>query len=84
MSAFGSASEDVTRLNQRWEFDSTPADVMLTDGSHTIVQAWMSGRAAAVLRCENIQQRCVSQAIRRAICAWGIPSRRRSTTARTT
>jgi len=37
MVAFGSQSEGVVRLNQRWEEDSTPADVMLTDGRHTVL-----------------------------------------------
>ncbi len=31
MVAFGDASADVVRLNQRWEMDATPADWMLTD-----------------------------------------------------
>ena len=31
MTAFGDASADVVRLNQRWEMDATPADWMLTD-----------------------------------------------------
>ena len=31
MVAFGDASEDVERLNQRWEMDATPADWMLQD-----------------------------------------------------
>ncbi len=37
MLAFGSASEGVARLNQLWEFDSTKADVMLTDGRYSIL-----------------------------------------------
>jgi putative transposase len=74
MSAFGSASEDVTRLNQRWEFDSTPTDVMLVDGRHTIVQIvdiWSRRRLFHVSKTSSSD--AVSQALRRALIAWGIP-----------
>jgi hypothetical protein len=37
MTAFGSYSEGVTRLNQIWEMDSTPADVMLDDGRYHLI-----------------------------------------------
>jgi transposase InsO family protein len=37
MVAFGSQSEGVVRLNQRWELDGTPGDVMLTDGRHMVI-----------------------------------------------
>lgn len=37
-SAAGSCSAEVERLNQRWEIDSTPGDIMLADGKrHTVV-----------------------------------------------
>jgi len=74
MSAFGSASEDVLRLNQRWEFDSTPADVMLVDGRHTIVQIvdiWSRRRLFYVSKSSSSE--AVSQAFRRALLAWGVP-----------
>jgi len=74
MSAFGSASEGITRLNQRWEFDSTSADVMLTDGRATIVQivdVWPRRRLFYVSKSSSSE--AVSQALRRAIRAWGIP-----------
>lgn len=35
--AYGTASEQIIRLNQLWELDSTPADVMLKDGRHAII-----------------------------------------------
>lgn len=37
MFAYGSASEDVIRLNQRWEADSTKADVLCTDGRCCVI-----------------------------------------------
>lgn len=74
MSAFGSASEDIHRLNQRWELDSTPADVMLTDGRHTIVQVvdiWSRRRSFYVSKTSSGAAVC--QILRRAILAWGVP-----------
>jgi len=37
MFAIGDASEAIIALNQRWEADSTPGDIMLTDGRHAII-----------------------------------------------
>jgi transposase InsO family protein len=74
MPAFGSASEDVIRLNQRWELDSTPAEVMLADGRHTIVQVcdiWSRRRVFYVAKTSSAAAVC--EALRRAVIAWGIP-----------
>jgi putative transposase len=74
MPAFGSASEDVVRLNQRWELDSTPADVMLVDGRYTIVQVvdiWSRRRLFYVAKTSSAAAVC--EALRRAVLAWGIP-----------
>lgn len=73
MSAFGSASEGIDRLNQRWEFDSSPADLMLTDGRHTLVQIvdiWSRRRLFHVAKSSSSAAVCC--AIRRAILAWGV------------
>jgi hypothetical protein len=35
--AFGSASEGIVRLNQVWEFDDTPSDIVLADGQRYTV-----------------------------------------------
>lgn len=74
MSAFGSASEDVVRLNQRWELDSTPADVLLVDGRHTIVQVvdiWSRRRLFYVAKTSSAAAVC--GALRRAVLTWGLP-----------
>lgn len=74
MVAFGKADEDITRLNQRWEFDSTMADVMLTDGRHVIVQivdVWSRRRMFHVSKSSSAEAIC--QTLRRALLAWGVP-----------
>ncbi len=74
MPAFGSASEDVVRLNQRWELDSSPADVMLVDGRHTIVQVVdVYSRRRVFFVAKTSSAAAVCEALRRAVIAWGIP-----------
>ena len=79
MVAYGSASEDVKALNQRWEMDATPADWLLmdTDGKkrrYTVscVVDVYSRRAIVVLaRTPKTQTHCF--ALRLALLAWGVP-----------
>lgn len=74
MLALGSADEGITRLNQRWEFDSTPADVMLVDGRHSIIgviDVWSRRTLLYVAKVSSSAGVC--QAIRRAILGWGVP-----------
>lgn len=74
MPAFGCASEDIVRLNQRWEFDSSPADVLLVDGRYTIIQAvdvWSRRRVFYVAKTSSASAVC--ETLRRAVLAWGIP-----------
>lgn len=73
MLALGSADEDVLRLNQRWEFDSTPADVMLLDGRHSllgVIDVW--SRRALLYVARTSSSAGVCQAVRRAILNWGV------------
>ena len=79
MLAFGSASEDVKELNQRWEMDATPADWLLmdTDGkkrrytASAVIDVY-SRRAIVVLaRTPKTQTHCF--ALRLALLAWGVP-----------
>lgn len=74
MVAFGSMDEGVERLNQRWEMDSTPADVMLTDGRHTIVQVcdvYPRRRKFLVHKSSSSEALCLL--MRRALLDWGVP-----------
>jgi hypothetical protein len=72
--AAGSASEDVTRLNQRWEADSTPGDIMLTDGRHTIlglIDVW--SRRMRLLVSPTSKSAAVAALLRRCFLEWGKP-----------
>ena len=66
--------QDVIRLNQRWEFDSTPSDVMFTDGRHSIIGVIdvYSRRVRLEVRKTSSSQG-VAGVIRRAILDWGVP-----------
>lgn len=74
MAAFGSYREDITALNQLWEFDSTPADVMFTDGRHNIIGATdvYSARLKFIVR-KTSDSNAVAAVIRRALLDWGVP-----------
>ncbi|WP_119167080.1 Mu transposase C-terminal domain-containing protein [Algihabitans albus] len=74
-SAMGAASAGISRVNQLWELDSTPTDVVLADGRrHAVLgvidvysrrmlfQVARTSTAAAVLAL-----------LRRAILEWGVP-----------
>jgi transposase InsO family protein len=74
MAAFGSASEGVTRLNQRWEFDSTPADVMLADGRHAVIGVIdVMSRRARLLVAKTSRAVAVATLTRHALLDWGVP-----------
>lgn len=74
MVAFGKASADVERLNQRWEMDSTPADVMLTDGRHSIIGVIdVYSRRLKLLVTKTSKSASVALLIRRTIMDWGVP-----------
>ena len=74
--AFGSASEDVKRLNQLWEMDSTPADVMLTDGRHQVIGVVdVYSRRAKLLVTKTSRAVAIATLLRRAILDWGVPER---------
>src|SRR5690606_13911862 len=72
--AQGSASEHVIGLNQLWEFDSTPADLMLTDGRHTILGVIdVYSRRTSFVVMPTSDSKGVAKVIRRAILNWGVP-----------
>ncbi len=74
MFAFGDASEQVERLNQLWEFDSTPTDVMLTDGRHTIIGVIdIYSRRAKMLISPTSKAESVAALTRWAMLDWGVP-----------
>ncbi|WP_170563091.1 Mu transposase C-terminal domain-containing protein [Ruegeria atlantica] len=72
--AFGSRSEGVVAPNALWELDSTPADVMCTDGRHVIVGAidvWP--RRARVLVVPVSRATALCALMRRCLLDWGVP-----------
>lgn len=74
MPAFGSHHQQIERLNQLWELDSTPADVMLIDGRHSIVGVIdMYTRRMKLLVSKSSTAAAVCQVFRKAVIAWGVP-----------
>lgn len=73
MIAQGSRSEDVVRLNQKWEMDSTPADVELIDGRHCIIgniDVW--SRRPLLMVSKTSKAAAVALTYRKSLLAWGV------------
>lgn len=74
MAGFGSYAEGITRANQQWMLDSTPADIQLLDGRHNILGVIdVATRRVKFLVSKNSTAEAVCQLIRRAILDWGVP-----------
>ncbi len=74
MFAFGDADEQVTRLNQLWELDSTPGDVMLTDGRHAVIGVIdVFSRRTKHLVTPTSRATAIAALFRRAVLDWGVP-----------
>jgi transposase InsO family protein len=74
MPAFGDQHEQIDRLNQLWEMDSTPGDWMLTDGRHSVVgvvDLW--SRRLKLYVSKSSTALAVCQVFRRAVIDWGMP-----------
>ena len=73
--AAGSQSEKIVRLNQRWEFDSTPTDIMLDDGSrHNIVGVIdVYSRRLKLLVSNSSNSKAVTSITRTCLLEWGVP-----------
>jgi len=73
MLAFGNASEAVMRLNQVWEMDSSPADLLLEDGRHTAIAAIdVYSRRPRLLISPSSKATAVAALMRRCIIEWGV------------
>jgi transposase InsO family protein len=74
MAAGGDALK-VTRLNERWEMDSTPGDVLLSDGKrHTIVGCIdVFSRRLILHVSRSSSSAAVAATMRKALLAWGVP-----------
>lgn len=75
MSAVGSASAGILRLNQRWELDSTKADLMLADGMRHIIVGVIDvyTRRMKLLVSRSSSAAAVAALLRRALLDWGVP-----------
>jgi len=81
MVAFGSASEGIERLNQLWELDATPADLMCTlpDGTKrryhitALIDVW--SRTPTLLVTETPRTESNAALMRRAILSDGKPEK---------
>lgn len=74
MFAFGSASENVVELNQLWEADSTPADLMLTDGRHSIIgMIDVYSRRVRFVVSKTSRAQSIIALTRQCLIDWGVP-----------
>lgn len=80
MAAVGNASEDVLRLNQRWEMDATPADWMLLDPEtgqrrrytcSVCIDVYSRRMIVVLARTPKAQTHMFC--LRLALLAWGVP-----------
>ncbi|HEU4603434.1 MAG TPA: DDE-type integrase/transposase/recombinase, partial [Steroidobacteraceae bacterium] len=72
--AFGSLSENIVRLNQLWELDCTPADIMLSDGRHTLSGGIdVYSRRLTLLVTKTARSAANAQLLRKKMLAEGVP-----------
>lgn len=73
--ALGRADAHVKRLNQLWEIDSSPTDVLLDDGRrHAIIGVIdIFSRRALFHVARSSTAKAVASLLRRAIWEWGVP-----------
>lgn len=77
--AFGEADADVTRANQLWELDGSPADVACKDGNFKRAALIDVGTRRAIVVVGRTATSALNAALfRRAVLAWGKPDRVRS------
>ncbi len=79
MAAFGNAGADVPHFGHTWEIDSTPADVLTKDGQRLAIIGLVDiySRRAIILVAPTSKSIAIAAAMRKAMIAWGIPSRTR-------
>jgi len=74
MTAFGSYSDDVVRLNQLWEMDSTPADLMLEDGRYHLIGCIdVYTRRMKLLVVPKSRAFAIGTLLRQCLLDWGVP-----------
>jgi hypothetical protein len=74
MSAFGSYSDGIDRLNQLWEMDSTPADIMLSDGRYHLIGCIdVYSRRTKLLLVPRSKAVAIATLLRQCLLDWGVP-----------
>lgn len=74
MAGFGSYAEGIVRANQVWMLDSTPADIQLLDGRHSILGVIdVATRRVKYLVSRTSTAEAVCQLLRRTMLDWGVP-----------
>lgn len=74
MAASGDADANITELNQLWEMDSTPGDLMFSDGRYSLIAVIdVKSRRMLILMAKTSRSVAIAALIRKAILAWGIP-----------
>lgn len=73
--ASGSRSEDICTINQRWELDSSPADILLSDGKrYTLMGGIDVGtRRARLYLAKTSNSQGVCSLLRRCLLDFGMP-----------
>ncbi|MDF1555784.1 MAG: Mu transposase C-terminal domain-containing protein [Deferrisomatales bacterium] len=74
MFAVGQADENITRLNQVWELDSTPSDILLEDGRYALIGVIdVYSRRGKLHVVPTSKATSIAALARRAILDWGVP-----------
>lgn len=74
--AGGNVASDVSRINELWEIDASPADVLLLDGRYSIYACVdVFTRRVIILATKTPRAEAVGLLIRRALMEWGVPER---------
>lgn len=74
MLALGRADAHVHRLNQEWQIDASPADMLCSDGRYTIyavIDVWSRRAMFSVSKTAKTEASLLL--IRKAIMEWGVP-----------
>ncbi|HVJ53484.1 MAG TPA: transposase family protein [Aliidongia sp.] len=73
--AGGDAAAKILRLNQRWEADSTKADLLLADGTRHVVVGLIDvySRRLKLQVSRSSSSAAVASVLRRALVDWGVP-----------
>lgn len=70
----GANSHQVSRLNQLWQIDASPADALCVDGRHSVYLCVdIFSRRIIVYVSRTPRAEAVQLLMRRAILAWGVP-----------